>query len=47
MQNHTWKLVVLFPINKPLGCKWIFKRKMKVDGLIDKYKDRLVVKGYK
>ena len=28
-------------------CKWIFKRKMKADGAIDKYKARLVVKGYK
>ena len=32
---------------KPLGYKWIFKMKLKVDGSIDKYKVRLVVKGYK
>ena len=32
---------------KPLGYKWIFKRKLKVDRSIDKYKARLVVKGYK
>ena len=32
---------------KTLGCKWIFKRKMKADGSIEKYKARLVVKGYK
>lgn len=36
-----------FSRNKPLGCKWIFKRKMKVNELIDKYKAKLVVKGYK
>ncbi|KZV51533.1 hypothetical protein F511_05849 [Dorcoceras hygrometricum] len=35
------------PENKPLGCKWIFKRKMKSDGTIDKYKARLVIKGYR
>ena len=35
------------PGNKPLGSKWIFKRKMKPDGTIEKYKARLVVKGYK
>ena len=32
---------------KPLGYKWIFKRKLKADESIDKYKARLVVKGYK
>ena len=35
------------PGSKPLGYKWIFKRKMKTDGTIDKYKARLVIKGYK
>ena len=47
MQNHTWELVDLPPGSKPLGYKWIFKRKMKADGSIDKYKVRLVVKGYR
>ena len=32
---------------KPLRSKWVFKRKKKVDGLIDKYKTRLVIKGYR
>ncbi|PHT76557.1 hypothetical protein T459_20079 [Capsicum annuum] len=36
-----------FAGNKLLGSKWIFKRKMKADGTIDKYKARLVVKGFK
>ena len=47
LSNHTWKLVDLPPGNNPLQCKSIFKRKMKADGVIDKYKARLVVKGYK
>ena len=47
LQNHTWELVDLPLGCKPLGYKWIFKRKMKADGSIDKYKARLVVKGYK
>ncbi|GKB01907.1 putative RNA-directed DNA polymerase [Tanacetum coccineum] len=29
------------------GYKWIFKKKMKADGTIDKYKARLVIKGYR
>ena len=47
LQNHTWELVDLPLGFKPPGYKWIFKRKFKVDGFIDKYKARLVVKGYK
>ena len=37
----------LSPGSKPLGFKWVFKKKMKIDGTIDKYKARLVIKGYK
>ena len=47
LSNHTWELVDLPPGNIPLSSKWIFKRKLKDDGTIDKYKARLVVKGYK
>ena len=35
------------PGYKPLSFKWVFKRKRKVDGSIDKYKSILVIKGYK
>nr|XP_016470553.1 PREDICTED: uncharacterized mitochondrial protein AtMg00820-like [Nicotiana tabacum] len=31
--------------NKPFGSKWIFRRKMKTGGIIDKYKARLIAKG--
>ncbi|MFS8032553.1 putative RNA-directed DNA polymerase [Helianthus anomalus] len=47
LQNNTWKLVDLPPGCKPLGSKWIFKRKMKVDGTIDKFKARLVIQGFR
>ena len=47
MQNRTWELVNLPPGNKPIGCKWIFKRKLRIDDTIDKYKARLVAKGYR
>jgi len=46
MQNQTWVLVNLPPGSKPIGCKWIFKKKLKVNNTIDKYKTRLVAKGY-
>lgn len=47
MQNNTWVLANLPHVSKPIGYKWIFKRKLKVDGTIDKYKDRLVAKDYR
>ena len=47
LQNHTWELIDLPPGSKPLGYKWIFKRKMKTDGSVEKYKARLVIKGYR
>nr|GEX40298.1 hypothetical protein [Tanacetum cinerariifolium] len=46
MKNNTWILSDLPPSCKPLGCKWIFKIKMKVDGTIDKF-TRLVIQSFK
>ena len=47
LHNHTWELLDLPPGCKPLSSNWVFKRKRKVDGSNDKYKARLVIKGYK
>ncbi|GJY01818.1 zinc finger, CCHC-type containing protein [Tanacetum coccineum] len=47
MDNNTWVLADLPPGCKPLGCKWIFKRKLKVDGTIEKFKEKLVIQGFK
>nr|GEU61841.1 zinc finger, CCHC-type [Tanacetum cinerariifolium] len=47
MHNDTWELTDLPPGCKALRCKWIIKRKMKVDGSIDKYKARLVIQGFR
>ncbi|GKB69413.1 zinc finger, CCHC-type containing protein [Tanacetum coccineum] len=47
MENNTCVLSDLSPGCKPLGCKWIFKRKIKVDGTIDKFKARLVIQGFR
>ena len=47
MSNHTWELVELPPKVKPIDCKWVFKRKLKLDGTIDKFKACLVAKGNK
>ncbi|GJS56272.1 zinc finger, CCHC-type containing protein [Tanacetum coccineum] len=47
MENNAWVLSDLPPSCKPLGCKWIFKKKKKVDGTIDKFKARLVIQGFR
>jgi len=47
MGNDTWVLADLPPKCKPIGCKWIFKKKLKVDGTIDKFKARLVAQGFR
>ena len=43
--NQVWTLVDPPEGVKPIGCKWIFKRKTDMDRLI--YKGRLVAKGFK
>eukprot|EP00253_Pinus_taeda_P020821 PITA_20821 len=45
IKNGTWKLVDPPLETKPIGCKWIYKNKYKVDGSLDKHKGRLVAKG--
>nr|GFD24618.1 zinc finger, CCHC-type [Tanacetum cinerariifolium] len=47
MGNNTWVLVDLPPGCKPLGCKWIFKIKLKVNGTIEKFQARLVIQGFR
>jgi hypothetical protein len=46
LSNGTWVLVERQYGCKPVGCKWVFKKKLKPDSTIDKYKARLVAKGY-
>ena len=44
--NDVWDLVELPKSRKPVGCKWVFKKKTKSDGLIERYKARLVAQGF-
>ena len=45
--NHVWTLVDIPEGIKPIGCKWIFKRKRGTDGKVETYKAHLVAKGYR
>ncbi|XP_061339408.1 uncharacterized mitochondrial protein AtMg00820-like [Gastrolobium bilobum] len=44
--NKTWSVVALPPDKSEIGCKWIYKIKLKADGSIDKHKACLVAKGF-
>jgi hypothetical protein len=46
MSNATWE-VIEHPYGcKPIGSKWVFKKKLRPNGNIERYKARLVIKGY-
>ncbi|CAI7896347.1 unnamed protein product [Closterium sp. NIES-54] len=45
-ENGTWELVELPEGRKAITSKWLFKIKSDADGKIERYKSRLVVKGY-
>ncbi|KAL0318814.1 UNVERIFIED_CONTAM: Retrovirus-related Pol polyprotein from transposon RE1 [Sesamum angustifolium] len=45
-QNRTWDVVDLLKGKKAIGCKWVFKVKLNLDGSVESYRARLVAKGY-
>ena len=45
-KNGSWKLVNLHKDKKTVGCKWVFTVKSKADGSVERYKTRLVAKGF-
>ncbi|KAH9743184.1 Integrase catalytic domain-containing protein [Citrus sinensis] len=45
-RNNTWELTELLEGGKKIGVKWVYKTKFNKNGEVDKYKARLVVKGY-
>lgn len=46
VDNGIWEFVDFFAGRKLVICKWVFKKKLNVDGSVVRYKVRLVVRGY-
>jgi hypothetical protein len=45
-KNEAWDLVEFPTGRNPIGRKWIFKKKLNVEGKVEKCKAQLVAKGY-
>lgn len=46
IRHQIWELVPPHPSYNVIDTKWIFRTKFLPDGSVDKYKSRLVAKGY-
>ena len=44
--NEVWELVELPKGKKTIGCKWVYKCKLGVDGSLERYKACLVAKDF-
>ncbi|XP_075645624.1 uncharacterized protein LOC142616716 [Castanea sativa] len=44
--SYTWTLTALPPQKKTIGYKWVYKVKYKSNGIVERYKVRLVAKGF-
>ena len=45
-ENNVWDLAELPENKRVIGCKWVFKRKLKANGSVERYKARLVTQGF-
>ena len=45
-RTGTWEIVPLPPQIRPITCKWVYKVKTRSDGTLERYKARLVARGF-
>ena len=45
--NQVWTLVDAPGGVTPIGCKWVYKKKIGADGQVETYKARLVAKDFR
>ena len=45
-KNETWKLVPKPEKCEPVTCKWVYRLKKRSNGTIDRFKARLVARGF-
>lgn len=46
VQHNTWTLIPPHPSYNLVGCRWVFRIKRKADGSVERFKSRLVAKGF-